>query len=243
MRAVDLSAYQASIKRDGERIGELATQGLSADVPPCPNWTVGDLTAHLVRVFTMVNRVLESNDHPGQLPTIMETSDLVGDYVAELRRLLANLDTTDPELERWNWSVGPQVAGFWWRRMAHEAAVHRWDAESAFGPGPPIDTDLAVDAIDEWFDVHLRSDLTDPDITGDVPGTIQVQCLDTPGAFWASLTDRQLVFDRAVAGSDVAVRGSASDLLLVLWGRLSPDAVDVVGDDAVLRSWLAVPDI
>ena len=127
--------------------------------------------------------------------------------------------------------------------MAHEAAVHRWDAESAFGEPEPISPRLAADGIDEWFDVHLRSDIVEPEVTGDASGTIHVHGTDTEGEWWASLSDRTLELERVHRKGDVAVRGPASDLLLVLWGRRPPSTVEVLGDTAVLDSWLAVPDI
>ena len=35
----------------------------------------------------------------------------------------------------------------------------------------------------------------------------------------------------------MAARGTASDLLLLVWGRVTPDAVDVFGDAALLARW------
>jgi len=204
---------------------------------------MADLVGHVTRVFTMVSGVLETNEEPARLPALDADDDLAEHYARSLDRLVTTLEATDPEAARWNWSVGPQVAGFWWRRMAHEITVHRWDAESARGDSGPIDAELAADGIDEWFDVHVRSDATEPDNVGDVLGTIHVHCTDVDGEWWASLADGRLDLERAHRKGDVAVRGDASDLLLALWGRIDPTSVDVVGDEAVLRSWLAVPDI
>lgn len=240
---MDLDDYLASIRRDGERIRELSAGDLSADVPSCAGWLLGDLVEHVARVFTLVNEVLGANATPDRLPDLPEGGDVATLYGDAFRRLLDNLTTTNPSEERWNWSVGPQTAAFWWRRMAHETAVHRWDAENALGSGSPIGAELAADGIDEWFDVHLRSDITEPDIVGDVAGTFHVHCTDTEGEWWASLADRALVLERTHKKGDVAIRGNASDLVLVLWGRLPPTSVDVVGDASVLTSWLAVPAI
>jgi len=44
----------------------------------------------------------------------------------------------------WSWSGDNRVA-FWVRLGAHEAAIHRTDAESAFGPPNPIPTLLAAE--------------------------------------------------------------------------------------------------
>ena len=44
-------------------------------------------------------------------------------------------------------------------------------------------------------------------------------------------------WERAHAKADVAVRASTSELLLVLWGRVPADAVEVLGDVDVLARW------
>ena len=44
-----------------------------------------------------------------------------------------------------------------------------------------------------------------------------------------------LVVTREHAKGDVAARGTASDLLLLVWGRITPDAVDVFGDAGAAR--------
>ena len=102
--------------------------------------------------------------------------------------------------------------------MAVETALHRVDAESAAGDVTPIDTDLAVDAIDELFEVVLTYSGT-----GDLPrtgATIHLHATDadlaevdgagewliTVGAEGVSVTHEH-------AKGDVAVRGPVSDLL------------------------------
>jgi uncharacterized protein (TIGR03083 family) len=48
------------------------------------------------------------------------------------------------------WAFGEmRPASFWARRMAHETAVHRADAEIAVGRTPDLAPELAADAIDE----------------------------------------------------------------------------------------------
>jgi hypothetical protein len=44
---------------------------------------------------------------------------------------------------------------------------------------------------------------------------------------------------RGPGGAPVTVAGSASDLLLLLWRRLAPEALDVAGDPEVLGRFLA----
>ena len=58
-----------------------------------------------------------------------------GDESAYMRlhELVATLDAVDPELPAWNFAPQAKKAAFWHRRMAHETAIHRWDAQMAGG--------------------------------------------------------------------------------------------------------------
>jgi hypothetical protein len=123
--------------------------------------------------------------------------------------------------------------------MAHETAVHRWDAELAVGDTTPIDPELAADGVDEWLTVHLDTDVTyrGPEVPRPA-GPLHLHCTDVPGEWWAALDGTDLTVVREHRKGDVAARGRAEDLLLVCWRRLPPSAVDVVGDAAVLQAWL-----
>lgn len=48
-----------------------------------------------------------------------------------------------------------------------------------------------------------------------------------------------MTWEHAHRKGDVAVRGSASDLYLMLWGRVAPTDVEVIGDDEFLTALLA----
>jgi uncharacterized protein (TIGR03083 family) len=117
--------------------------------------------------------------------------------------------------------------------MVHELGVHRWDAEAAVGEARPIPTDVAEDGIDELLQEFLPA----ADVSG-VGGTIHLHATDGDGE-WFIETAGGLRWTRAHEKGDVAVRGDSSDLLLLLWGRVGADAVEVLGDDTVLARWRA----
>jgi hypothetical protein len=93
--------------------------------------------------------------------------------------LVDALGAAEPSDEAWTWSQDHTVA-FIYRRQAHEALIHRRDAELAAGTITPFPADLAADGVDEVLDVmyggcppwgefsplphYIRVDLTD---TGD----------------------------------------------------------------------------
>ena len=121
------------------------------------------------------------------------------------------------------WTFGPEPrAAFWYRRMAHETSIHRWDGETAASPGAPrpIDPELAADGIDEVIAIFL---------VGVAPPTrLRLEATDVDGR-WTVAAD---------ADGELAVTGSASDLLLFLWGRARSDRLTVTeGDAALLDRW------
>ena len=66
------------------------------------------------------------------------------------RALVATLRSTDPATECWTFGPRPRTAAFWFRRQAHETAMHAWDAARArTDTPPPFDLDLALDGVDE----------------------------------------------------------------------------------------------
>ena len=151
-------------------------------------------------------------------------------------RLQAALAAADPATNVWTWSRAQDVA-FIDRRMAHETSIHRWDAERAAGHARPIDAELASDGVDEFLNVMLL----EPRFSfAPIDGSVHLHATDTPGE-WLVRTqeDGTLLVTAEHAKGDAALRGPASDLLLALWGRVGPDALEVIGDRAVAERLLA----
>jgi uncharacterized protein (TIGR03083 family) len=126
----------------------------------------------------------------------------------------------------------PATVGFWQRRQAHETAIHRWDAQLASGSPDPIDAELAIDGIDEVLTMIPMRPMGEPP-TGEGE-TIQLRCTDRDAEWLVYLLPETITFEPGHAKADVAARASASDLLLLLWGRVPLDAVEVQGDAGVL---------
>jgi hypothetical protein len=122
--------------------------------------------------------------------------------------------------------------------MAIETALHRFDAEGAHGDGRPIDTDLALVAIDELFEVLLPSRGTSGlDRSGE---TLHLHATDVEagqGEWLITLGADGVAVEHVHAKGDVAVRGTASDLLLLLWNRVPADRFEVFGDRGLLDRW------
>ena len=94
--------------------------------------------------------------------------------------LHARLETEDPATKVWTWSSGDDIA---WiaRRMAHESAVHRVDAEAATGVDFRIAPALAADGTDEFLTYFLGDRFADPPQAVALGGSVHLHCTDTDG--------------------------------------------------------------
>jgi uncharacterized protein (TIGR03083 family) len=220
--------------------------GPDAVVPATPEWTMAKLVKHCgtthrwaaanaERGVQVTPRELDLGlpDDPAALPAWFETG------AAELVRVLR---TTGPDTPAWSWGVDHHVR-FWGRRMAHETSVHRWDAESAIGIQAPIAPDLAVDGIDERLENLVPSmeynEAGRAAMTG-AGESIHLHATDVDGEWLLRFTPEGFTFAREHAKGDLAVRGPAADLLLVLIGRRGLDGLEVFGDAGVLEAHAAV---
>jgi uncharacterized protein (TIGR03083 family) len=150
------------------------------------------------------------------------------------------LAAADPATPAWTWARQKDAA-FVIRHQAQETAVHRWDAERAAGRSFTIDPALAADAIDEFF-THTAGARRE----GAAPagGTVHLHAVDTTGEWTISeAAGGALAVERSHRHGDAAVRATASDLLLLLYRRIGPEAVEVHGDTGVLERFLARTDL
>ena len=82
------------------------------------------------------------------IAVVPEKDDVVPPTEEALLAVLDDQPADDVTVATW---IGPRPATFWFRRMAIEAALHRYDAQTAVGATTPIGAELAVDAIDEML--------------------------------------------------------------------------------------------
>ncbi len=123
----------------------------------------------------------------------------------------------------------------------------RGDERPGGAERPAIAADVAADGIDEWLTVLSgRSDgEPDPRAAGlAASDSLHVHAADVPdgtGEWVVSHDPEGITVRRAHEKATLALRGGASDLLLVLVQRFPPDdpAIGVHGDPALLRRWLA----
>ena len=232
-------AFLAHLRRDAERMIELAPQNLDAPVPACPGWTVGEAFVHTGSVYSHKVACMrmpegpQSEDDWDHGPT--EGQDPGQWFRERLDELTGELTARAPEAKAYTWYDDDQTVGFWFRRMAQETAVHRVDVESGFDAVSPVADDLAVDGIDEVLDWFLRYQNEDVGPDGPGRGTVVVR---TGDHIWrTTLTADEAQLSREPGPADAVVAGEPSELLLWLWGRRPDSAVTREGDEELLRAF------
>jgi uncharacterized protein (TIGR03083 family) len=227
-----------AIRREGAALAAAArSAGVDAAVPSCGEWTIAELCAHVGRLHRwsaqiVSERPADPTSHWKQIAR--PEGDALLDFVASGYGPLADvLGAARPDEACWSWTPDRTV-GFWARRQAHELVVHRWDAQNAAGAAQPIERELAVDGIQELFEILPYRPGGPPTGTGE---TIHLHCTDGDGEWLVGLEPDGVTVVNEHAKGDVAARGSASDLLLMMWGRVPVGAVEVFGDAELLERW------
>ncbi|MEV1289327.1 maleylpyruvate isomerase family mycothiol-dependent enzyme [Micromonospora sp. NPDC049679] len=241
--------YCAAVEDEVGRFVELVS---GADpttvVPTCPGWTIADLMKHHGTTYRwqdeIVRRRLQeriwSRDVPLGLPD--DAADYPAWVATGAKSLLGTLRATDPETRVWTpFGTGDRVR-FWPRRVLFEAVIHRADAEIALGRTPHIDPAIAADGIEELLTIIPGARwVVERFGEFDRPGaTLHLHAIDSAGEWLITTRSDGLTWARGHGTADVAVRGVAGDLLLMVYGRLRvPDArLTVFGDHELLTSWL-----
>ena len=161
----------------------------------------------------------------------------------------AAVAAADPADAAYSWSGDPanHTVGFTYRRQAHEALIHRLDAELAAGDVTPLDQALAADGVEEVLDVmygHLPPwGSFDP-----LPHYLEFRLSDAGTSVWTQIgtfsgtapdgqeyaheKDMHVVAHPGVP-ADVVVTGEAGAMDAWLWQRRDDAGISVTGDPAV----------
>jgi uncharacterized protein (TIGR03083 family) len=232
--------FVRSIRNEGELFYATALGAdASLGVPCCPDWTISDLVWHLGEVHWFWATVIEqrANDpepvEAGKAARPATFGEVTTWGRSQLDHLANVLESTPDDVRVWTWALddaGHNV-GFIRRHQVQETAVHRWDIQSAATDSvpAPIGPEVASDAIDEFLTVSLPFAVSEKK---PLSGSVHLHCTDVAGE-WFIETDGRV--DRAHARGDVALRGTASDILLALYDRIAIDALDVAGNASLAR--------
>jgi uncharacterized protein (TIGR03083 family) len=242
---MDRDQYLATLRRDSAALlAAISDAGPDAAVPDCPGWTADDLAWHVGEVWEFWGAIVGDRCTNPDEPVPSARPSTFGETFAFAERRARDLDevlsATDPATPLWTWGTD-KTAAFVVRRMAQETAVHRLDAERAAGRSYAIDPELASDGVDEFlFEFLVWADKAAPPLAG----SVHLHCTDVAGEWLVRDDDSGgYVVTREHAKGDAAIRGTANDLLLVLWRRLALDAVEVIGDRPTAARLVARTDL
>jgi uncharacterized protein (TIGR03083 family) len=204
-------------------------------VPTCPRWTVSGLVGHLGRVQSWVRKALADptgrDVKPDRPPENWD--DLLPWWDQQRTRMIDGL--ADPEAPAWlPFTRYPQVAGSWARRQAHEAAIHRLDAEHSLAAEPTLvfEPEFAADGIDEliaWM-LPTRNDWS----KSAAEGSVLLHATDA-GRAWAVRLSPGVPpsISSGQVAADLTVVGPADAVYRRVWGR--PSHAVVTGNTALLE--------
>ncbi|MFF3504953.1 maleylpyruvate isomerase family mycothiol-dependent enzyme [Streptomyces sp. NPDC003247] len=169
-----------------------------------------------------------------------ELEALLAWYAESNELLLSALREAGPERECWAWwGAGVSPANAWGvaRRRVHEVLVHTYDAQLAAGAVQPMPADVAIDGVAEFLDTCNSTPAAWPHEAATIhyhatEGRSWLLALDGTGAWPAPLTD-----DAAPASA--SARGTAEQLLLFVWGRLTLSDLKIEGDQQVFEQLIA----
>lgn len=234
------------IRNDSARVTELVVSDLGAAVPSCPGWSLRDLVEHLGGVHRWATVAVTTGDKPPGTPAAAaaeapDAVDALARWFGDGAIALANaLDSADPAAPTWMpFEVEAPTVSAWLRRQTHETALHRWDAEAAVAVPWALDPVVSADGVDEYLSVIVPTLVRRRGL--ELPGgSAHLHCTDVAGEWTVEVVDGVYVIDRTHRKGDAAIRGTAEDLLLALWGRRSAESLDVFGDDAVASAWLGI---
>jgi uncharacterized protein (TIGR03083 family) len=244
---MDVDFLLRSIASDGATMAEIAGE-LPPDtaVPSCPGWTMRDLIEHTGIVHRHKAETVAGGwvDESPPRPLGPVDGDLVGWFSDGLDDLLAVLSTADLAQPTYTWCDHDHSASWWVRRMAHETAVHRADAELAAGRTPHLDPVLAADGVDEVLDEMIVGGPAWGVVTPR-PQVIRLEAADRrwqlrTATFSGTSPDTGRTYDMPTlvhdpdGVADAVVSTDPATLDLWLWGRCELPSNAVTGEGGLV---------
>lgn len=238
MARLEFDDYLGHIESDSARFrAVLADCDPEARVPGCPDWTAADLLWHLARVqwfwaTTIRTRPAapegDDDDEVAGPERPASYDGLLAAYDEYSASLVGELRAADPTEPAWSWSA-EQTVGFTYRRQAHEALIHRLDAEQTAGQETPLDPALAADGVDEVLDVMFGG-APEWGEFAPLPHYVRVDITDRDESLWVQI-------GRFTGTDPDGEHHDLEDIRVVPAPGLEPDAV-VSGPAPALDAWL-----
>ena len=220
----------------------LRSADLETPVNDCAEWTLRDLGLHLGGVYRWARQIAAGAGPKAERGEPAPGQSLEEWFCASATEVHRTLTRTPMDQDCWSFGE-VRAASFWVRRLAHESAVHLFDAQHAIGDAGPYTSALAADTVSEVFDVMLPRMRRDH--AGEILGPMAFVASDSDH-FWLLSTgdnpNRLDVRTDSTAGALATIRADLADLALGLWGRVDRnEAWTIEGDADVADDFLSRP--
>ena len=213
-------------------------------VPSCPGWSTQELTKHLGHVYLKMAHVVETGSLPEgkeYLSPYPRTENFLDFMSWGFAAITKALDVKRIERSTWSWHYCDQTVDFWFRRMAHETLIHRFDAQQAIGAITAIDEALAIDGVDEVLDflplLGSSDELPYCDFKNIDFGIVSIAASTSQmNKVWnINFTDQEAIISVSDKPDDLArliISGEARAMDLYLWGRIhsSDPRISIIGE-------------
>jgi uncharacterized protein (TIGR03083 family) len=248
LASMDVAQHCAQLQREGEAFAALvAGADLDKTVVTCPDWDLAELFRHVGGLYrwsaTLVRDQIGKETWRASMPIpYPEAGDDWGTWIRDgLADAVATFRASDPTARVWAWG-SDQHARFWPRRMLFETVVHRRDAEITMQGAPnSIDPVVAVDGIDEFFELLPSSGRWNEavaDFRSQDRWSLTFAAGDTDDCWRARVGKTGFWWDRTDSATDATVTGNAGDLFLWLLGR-GDVGIATTGEAATIERWRA----
>lgn len=233
---------------------------LDEQVPTCPEWTLFDLAQHLgegrrrwaATVAAGPAAAAPARPGPEGAPAApREREALLAWLAASTQQLLDALREAGPDRGCWTWwgtSQSPQTCGAVARHQLQEITVHTYDAQLTVGAPQPLPDEVALDGVEEFLSTCCATTSAWPHEPAAVDyhateGRSWRLWLSADGARTACLpqpgTMATTVAGEDPDAADAAARGTASELVLTLYGRVAVDSLKLDGDRRLFDQLIA----
>lgn len=231
-------------------------------VPSTPGWNAADLAWHLAEVQWFWGAIVAELLDDVEPLVEPERPEADGELLATVARrtsdLVAALEDRDGTEPCWSWSESGGHVAWVARRQAHEAIIHRVDAELVAGtPVSDVPPAVAADGVDEllremiatpsWADLRpdgtaVRVEATD---TGDtwVLGFGRVTGASPATGVRYDQDAAQVLEGDGDVEVGTTISGTAWDLDRWLWGRGPADPLRLGGDASVAFRLRAIAEV
>jgi len=244
--------FFAELRACTAELARITGGDLERPVPTCPGWTFRQLATHVGRGHRWAAQIVATRA-AAPIP-MREVADgkLPEDPARHAQWLNTGADLVVEAVTAAGgapvWALtGLRPASFWARRRAHEAAVHMADAQLAAGRDVDLAPDFAADAVDEWLALIAANTEGTIGLARELSGngqTLHFHATDPglsgTGEWLVTRIPSGATVQHGHGKADVAARGPAVSLLLVLTRRLPPSdpAIEIFGEQALLTHWL-----